>query len=151
MSSTTLEACTCANTPLFSLNGREFRAKVVNVYDGDTITCVIELFPDRFFQFKFRLLAIDTPEMVGEHSASAVVARNRVIQLITKTDTTQEYMHMRAKDIRRFFSNHNYYVHVKCHHFDKYGRVLAEVYADDNLDESINRMLVSENLAVNYG
>ena len=37
------------NTPLFSLNGKTFTAKVVDVYDGDTITVVFKVFNQYLF------------------------------------------------------------------------------------------------------
>ena len=37
-------------------------AKIVNVYDGDTCTCLFELKNGVYFQTKIRLYGIDTPE-----------------------------------------------------------------------------------------
>ena len=48
--------------PLFSLVGQEHNAKVVDVYDGDSIKIVIKL-SGTFQKFNCRLADIDTPEL----------------------------------------------------------------------------------------
>lgn len=144
-----LENCTCYNTPPFSLSGNIYRGKVSSIYDGDTMTCIIEMFTDRFYQMKCRLQGIDTPEMIGSDHVQAVIARNRVIQLIANMDAGNMSRNM----IKEFFNTHNFYVVLKCGNFDKYGRLLAEVYTEDNYKnegESINQILLNENLAIAY-
>ena len=46
-------------TKTFSLKNTECYARVVQIYDGDTITAVIPLF-DNFYKFSIRLNGIDT-------------------------------------------------------------------------------------------
>ena len=50
------------SAPLFSLNGQIFNAKVVDVYDGDTITCVFKLYGN-YYKWKCRISHVDTPEI----------------------------------------------------------------------------------------
>ena len=50
------------NTPLFSLNGKTFTAKVVDVYDGDTITVVFKVF-NQYYKWNCRIMHVDTPEI----------------------------------------------------------------------------------------
>ena len=60
-----MESHTIHNTTPFSLSGKVVRSRVVDIYDGDTITIVAESSPRQFHQFKIRLMHIDTPEMRG--------------------------------------------------------------------------------------
>ena len=50
------------NTKLYSLEGRKFRAKVVDIYDGDTITVVFKL-NGHYVKYKVRMYGYDSPEM----------------------------------------------------------------------------------------
>ena len=49
-------------TPLAKAFPRQCKARVVSVYDGDTITIIMR-FRWKSFQFKCRLMGIDTPEL----------------------------------------------------------------------------------------
>jgi len=143
---TMLQAHNCYNTSPFTLSGRTEVARVVDVYDGDTITAIIELYPTNFCQFKFRLANIDTPEMLGGRRHEATLARNRTIFLITGQDVGK----MSRSEIKEFLNNNMFFVHIKCMQFEKYGRVLAHVYPYGNMDVSINETLVAEGHAQSY-
>lgn len=146
---TSLDTCNCYNTSFFSLNGMTFRAKVAGVYDGDTLTGIIEIFPGQFCQVKFRLLGIDTPELIGERHDLGIKARDRVLNIITG----EKLDNITRKDLKEYLNTHNFYVYVKCGQFEKYGRCLAEVYTEEahaNNTESINAILVKEELAIPY-
>ncbi len=61
----------------------EYRAKVTGVYDGDTITCDIDLgFYCWLKNQKIRLVGIDTPEIRGSERARGLLARNKLRELI---------------------------------------------------------------------
>ena len=47
---------------LFSLEGQEHLAKVVDVYDGDTIKCVFPIH-NKLYRWNCRLSGVDTPEI----------------------------------------------------------------------------------------
>jgi endonuclease YncB( thermonuclease family) len=107
------------------------------------------MFPEKFFQIKCRLSEIDTPEIIGESHTQALVARNRVIQLIANIDAHN----MKRNDVKEFFNTNNFYVYLKCGSFDKYGRLLVKAYTEHdflNEGECINKILLSENLAIPY-
>jgi len=95
----------------FSYNDRSFTAKVVSVYDGDTMTVVFRNY-GRLEQHNVRLLGIDTPEMKPPldmeyralHIQKAVRARDALMGLVEGK-----------------------LVHIKCGKFDKYGRILVKV------------------------
>lgn len=106
----------------------KYNAKVIKVYDGDTITLEVDL----GFQFKFtnsfRLLRINCPEVRGETRTDGLKSRDRVRELILDKNIIIET----TKDSQ-----------------EKYGRYLAEVFVDINgVLTNINDLLVEEGLAI---
>lgn len=135
-----------SRTPEFSLTGQELYGRVVEVYDGDTIKIVLPVF-GHYFKFSARLLGIDTCEMKSKHNGTrdlALRARNRVFELITnyRCDPT-----WKKKDVIEFLDKHPCVIRVKCHHFDKYGRVMIECFTHER---SISDILIEEKLAYAY-
>lgn len=62
-----------------------YKAKIVDVYDGDTCTADVDLGFTVHVEVKFRLLGINTPELKGgtPHSrAAGIAARDRLRQLV---------------------------------------------------------------------
>lgn len=60
-------------------------ARVISVYDGDTITVVAEPWPGHFVETRVRLAGVDTPEIRGRCEAEedlALVARGRLVELV---------------------------------------------------------------------
>lgn len=104
---------------------------VIKVYDGDTITVAAKL-PMKnspIYRFQVRLDGIDTPERKGkgvtkEEKEMAEEAKNALTIKIYKKNVI-------LKDIKK----------------EKYGRLLAKVFCDD---ECLNDWLVSERYAVKY-
>ncbi len=94
-------------TPLFSLEGQTMIAKVVKVYDADTIHIVLPLF-DKLMKFKTRFIGIDSAEIKSKDLAEKAHARN-------SRDI------LKAKILNRL-------VKVECGEFDKYGRLLVKVF-----------------------
>ena len=140
------------NTNEFSLKDKYIEARVVDIYDGDTITCVIHLF-DQYYRFNVRLCDIDTCEMKSHEPQAkelAYQARSRLIELITNKKVDAE----KRKDVRKIVNESVYLVHLLCGEFDKYGRLLGWVfeYQTQNPDrfESYNHLLVKEKLAYFY-
>ena len=100
--------------PFFSLNGTECDAKIVSCYDGDTVHAVMEVF-GKLFKFHCRLNGIDTPELKTRNmkeKAHAVTARDALSNMI---------LHK--------------IVRLKCKKFDKYGRLLIDIYLPDTRDD----------------
>lgn len=105
----------------------EYRAYVISVYDGDTITVDIDLgFGVWLKKQKIRLARIDTPEIKGDERAMGLIARDRVRELIMDKDVT-----IRTKKDKK----------------GKYGRWIAEVIYDNI---NLNDQLLQENLAKQY-
>jgi endonuclease YncB( thermonuclease family) len=138
------------DTPYFSMSGVKTYARVCDVYDGDTITIVIE-FNGIFLKFKTRLMGIDTCEIKsknGENKSLALKARNRLIEMLTQKTLPAEASN--KKSIAQLFEEEVYLVWVHCYDFDKYGRLLADCYECQSNDISLSDMLIKENLAYGY-
>lgn len=124
----TLNDCTKANTPRFTIEG-EFDMKVEKVYDGDSITGIFALM-GTYYRFSIRLTGIDTPELRGgsvEEKKQGLIARNFLKDLILgKT------------------------IFLVCTGLDKYGRVLGTLYLNKGDKQSINDLMISEGYAYAY-
>jgi micrococcal nuclease len=99
-------------TPKWSFKGKKVKAKCVKVYDGDTATFVF--IPHKGSDpcsFSCRFLGYDSPEIkskIIEEKELAVKARDYLSSLIL-----------------------NQIVDLELNEFDKYGRILVNVYLPD--------------------
>lgn len=114
------------NTPKFSLDGRTFEAKVVSVYDGDTVNLVFELFGE-LHRWSCRLNHIDTPEL-------------------RTSNESEKSLGLKVRDVLRD-KILNEMVTIQCSEFDKYGRLLVSI-VHDGLD--VNEWLIEQNYAKRY-
>lgn len=130
------------DAPDFNMYSKKIiKARVVDVYDGDTITCIVK--KGDFVKIKCRLLGIDTPEMRGGN------------------DETKKLAH----EARDFLSDLvlNKIVYLYCDKNDKYGRVLVvlfksnptpfykrSVYDEKYFEQSVNKIILNNNLGVSY-
>jgi len=101
----------------YALDGRTFKAHVVNVYDGDTCTVKFNPWPadshSREWEFKVRLLGYDSEEIRQprnlsnreELKAKGISDKQALVDLIDDQE-----------------------VIIKCSKFDNFGRILANVY-----------------------
>jgi endonuclease YncB( thermonuclease family) len=141
----------------FSLKNKEFICKVVDIYDGDT--CKIIFYDNSsqsFIKYNCRLIGIDTPEIkplkTKENRESEITkakqCRNKLISLCCKHENVNEENY---KDV---LSNHGNLVKIICHDFDKYGRLLVEIFSitEDNNEKNIsfNDILINDGLAKAY-
>ena len=138
------------DTPIFSMNGMNTFARVVNVIDGDTLSLVIPLF-DKYFKFNVRINGIDTCEIHSndiEIKDKGLKAKYRVIEMLSKKDV-KDVLCISRKQIIEIFNNIICIVWIECLEFDKYGRLLANIFFD-NKTTSIADILISEKLAYKY-
>lgn len=102
--------------------------KVIKVYDGDTITIATKLpYDDFFYKFSVRLRGIDCPEIRSKdknEKLCASCARQFLAGLILNSVVT-------LKDID----------------YDKYGRILANVYLEES---NISELMIKEKVAIPY-
>lgn len=143
------------NTENFSLKDRCVKCRVVDIYDGDTCTCVIP-FNGNFYKFIIRLADIDTCELKSTNMAvkeHAYKARLRLYRLITK-DMSNIELNISRKELRKKLNANVYIVNLKCGDFEKYGRLLGWIYDINmtkyNYDTTYNNILVQEKLATLY-
>ena len=114
--------------PEFSLKDTTKQAKVVSVYDGDTVKIVFPL-QEKLYKWNCRLAGVDTPEL-----------RTR-----NKLEKAHGYL-VRDKLREKIL---NKVVTVKCFEFDKYGRLLISIYCDDD-NVSVNKWLIDNDYAFKY-
>ena len=117
------------NVPLFSLEGIFCECKVVDVYDGDTCKVVFPLH-DKLYRWNVRLDGYDTPEM-----------RPR------KNKPNREQEIAAAKEAKKFLKDlvmksPEQLVYIKCKEFDKYGRLLADLFVCQDDKCSVNQMMI---------
>lgn len=142
--------------PEFSLKGYALWARVVAVYDGDTMTCVLPLFGN-YYKFPVRMNGIDTCEIkskLEENKKKAVRARNQVLQWIMTDKVISQTESYTKKQIDELLASDVYLVYLECDSFDKYGRLLANVFASKeevfDVANSFSEKLVACGLAYRY-
>ena len=149
-----LEDCT-KDTPEFSLCGMTLSGKVVEMYDADTCKIALPL-QNTFYKFTCRLDGIDTPEIKPRKDKPnreqeivwAKKARNELLSLVC--DTKIDNLEIKKEEIINILQNNKKIVKVNCLQFDKYGRLLVELYNKENDTKSFNDILVEKQLAVKY-
>ena len=163
--SITLENCT-KETPEFTLCGQTLQGKVVELYDADTCKIVLPVM-GTFFKFICRLSGIDTPEMKPRKDKPnrdneilwAKRARSELLKLIcppTGGDSVFDNLDIKKDEIITHLQNNKNLITVRCMEFDKYGRLLVELFStasstDLNSElKSFNQILVEKNMAVGY-
>ena len=137
------------NTPLFSFNGVNGMSRVVDITDGDTIKAIIN-FKDEYYKIIVRLNNIDTCETKSkceENKNLGVNAKKRLYNLITNKSIDNND----KKLIKKELNDNCYLIYLKCYEFDKYGRVLGDIYKNKDDDVSFSSILINEKLAYIYG
>jgi len=152
-----LENINADDIDLFSLNGQTYLGKVVEMYDGDTCKIVLAI-NNNLQKFNCRLLGLDTPEMKPPidkpnrdiEILNAHKCRNRLLQLTT-TCSCQIDSILKKPEIKTLLKSNKLILMVKCHEFDKYGRLLVELVSiSDETNKTINQILVEEKYAKAY-
>ncbi|UAB75936.1 thermonuclease family protein [Mesoflavibacter sp. SCSIO 43206] len=104
-----------------------YKAKIIDVYDGDTVTAMVDLGFLHFQEMKLRLYGIDTPELRGEEREQGIIVR----------DILREMMLGKEVTIRSYKDKQG-----------KYGRYLANIILEDGLE--VNQWLVDNGHAKEY-
>ena len=137
------------DTPYFSLDGVKDYARVIEVYDGDTMTIVMNI-NGSFLKFKARLVGIDTCEIRSKNSKNrelAVKAKNRLIQLVSGRQFDDS---SKKKDVSSFLDDDVFLIWVHCFEFDKYGRILVDCFDAPTSSKSFSNILITERLGYHY-
>jgi endonuclease YncB( thermonuclease family) len=124
------------NIPNFPFK-EEYYARVLSVYDGDTITIAF-LHDNTIFKYKLRINGIDTPEIRGkdkyspEYIKKGIEARNFSRMFLLNEDLSP---------LNKLFK-------VKIKDYDKYGgRIIGDIYINDEL---LSNLLIENKYAVKY-
>jgi|UniRef100_A0A6C0I740 endonuclease YncB( thermonuclease family) len=141
-------------TPSFSLNGQKMWGRVVSLYDGDTLTIALNVFTG-IYKFSVRMSGIDTCEIKSKNDKNkemACNARSRLLSLVTGKDVSEMTPLNDRKKINLYLNKGMYFVWVECQDFDKYGRLLANIYKDENdqPENSFSAILIRDKLAYEY-
>jgi micrococcal nuclease len=119
-----------SKTNKFSLKGYKTYAKCVSVYDGDTIHVVFKM-PNHneCYKWVIRVNGVDTPEL----------------------RTRNKYEKQLGYKARDFLSNLilDKIIILECLDFDKYGRLLGEIYSECN-EKSISNQMIEQGHAKAY-
>ena len=121
----------------FSLKGQRYLAKVVDVYDGDTITVLLR-YRLKTHKFKVRMYGYDSPEMRPPRDdpnrynikEAAVQAKIKLSEMINQK-----------------------IVELDCGGFDKYGRLLATVHLRENCCKTsidVNQWMIRNGYGYKY-
>jgi endonuclease YncB( thermonuclease family) len=122
-----LRNCTIENTPEFTLKGLNIKAKVVEVYDGDTITLAFK-FDKSYYRKRCRLHGVDCAELMSRDMEEKKVAISTKLYV-------QNLVLDKLVEVR--FDNKD----------DKYGRLLGSIFIGK---DSIADLLVAKGLAYKY-
>jgi len=123
--------CTKENTRDYCFKDQVKQCKVLDIYDGDTITIAIKL-ENIIFKRKVRMYGYDSPEM---RPSKKLENRDEIKKnaLISKQILCDKIL--------------NKIVNIKILGFDKYGRILGIIYYEN---EDINDFMVKNNYGYSY-
>lgn len=112
---------------LFTLKDKYY-AKVIECYDGDTITCILK-FDTKFYKFKVRINGYDAPEMKPKK---------------TIPEDTRKKIKAAACAVKKELENLilNKVIILHCEGFDKYGRILGTIKLNINDENTINDIMI---------
>lgn len=133
-----LDALSSCNqsTPFFQIINESHPAKVVKCYDGDTVHCVFK-FNGNYYKFRIRLCGYNSPEL----RPSKKIPKEQRNEIIRKAKLAK----LRLKDLCL-----NKIVHLECHGFDNFGRILGVLKLNFDDDLSINQVMLAEGHGVEF-
>lgn len=111
---------------IFTLNGYSTMCRVIDVYDGDTCTVMFE-WEGKMRKFKCRCNGYDSPEMKPRLNIE-----NRADIIVNAKLAKQRLQELTKKCVR-----------IDCLQFDKYGRLLGDLYIY-RTNEHINQIMIDE-------
>ena len=120
----------------FSLEGQTKLCKVVSVYDGDTCNVVFDN-NGVINRWNVRMNGYDTPEM---RPSKKLPNRDEIKQKAIK-----------SRDfLKSLIFNEDQLVYIKCGEFDKYGRLLGDIYINENDEDSVNSLMIKTGHGYEY-
>mgnify|MGYP001080704049 CR=1 FL=1 len=110
-----------------------YRAEVISVYDGDTMTLMIDMGMKHFARVKIRMIGIDTPEIRTKDAEEKVRGYEARDYLRSRVEGKKVIVHTQKKG--------------------KFGRWLGVLWADEGqeeLGESLNDEMIRMGHAKSY-
>lgn len=110
----------------------EYRAKVIDVYDGDTLTAQVDLGFHATMTIKVRLLGINAPEVRGETKPEGLKSKQFLSDLVL---------------------NKSVVIFTRKDKQEKYGRWLGEIFLQELDSEelvNVNKKMVNNGFAIPY-
>lgn len=135
-----------SNTPEFTFRSKTFLSKILDIYDGDTITITIKI-DGEYNRINCRLNGIDTPEMKSQDNEEKIAAQLSQKHLIFLLTEQKISIGPPRELVRNVCGEINSIVTIKCFDFDKYGRLLVEVWKNGIC---INDKMVEDGFAYKY-
>lgn len=139
--------------------GLQTPARLLDIIDGDTIICVVPTL-GHFLKFHIRLNGIDTCEIKSkdpEIKEKAMEARQYLIDALCGDKRDHQFDPSAAhsqqrKDLQHHLEDNCVLVYLHCNQFDKYGRLLADVFriSDTAKQRSLSTELIDCHLAYAY-
>jgi len=130
------------------LQGR-FKARLQDLYDGDTMTIVVALDPTRpehYESLVIRAMGMDCPELKGVTKEAGTAAKNEALRFLGASGVIG--LPARGKT-RSWFSENPTFIEVEFVPVkEKWGRYLANIY--NSKREKLSEHLISKNLAKPY-
>lgn len=113
-----------------NLKNYETYAKCLRIVDGDT--CVVAFFKNgELHKYKCRLSGIDTAEINSDSPEEKFVGELAIKRV-------QDFMGKKMM------------IYIRCHNWDKYGRLLIDIYKNDKKKLLLNHILIKDGLAYEY-
>lgn len=135
------------NTNQFTLNGTSLTGRLVDIIDGDSLVIILKVFGN-YYKYNVRIMGIDTCEIKSknqENKRLALEARCELLRLIT--NDSSHISSLSKNEIRKILDTNLFLVDLECYDFDKYGRLLADIYFNNI---SLSKHLLDNKLAYVY-
>jgi endonuclease YncB( thermonuclease family) len=123
-------------TQKYTLDGCFKLCKVVDVYDGDSCRVVFNN-NGIINKWNIRMNGYDSPEM---RPSKSIPNRD---EIKVKAKKARDYL-------KSLVCNDEQLVYIKCGEFDKYGRLLGEIYINQTDEVSVNKLMVENGYAYEY-
>ena len=139
---------------LFSLEGNNVSAKVVQVYDGDTCDLVFN-YRGEIVRYNCRLEDIDTAEL-GKNDAKgrdAKIARDFLAWLCTGNKAEEfddKWAAWTETELQEWLNDSNKLVYAELGGFGDFGRLLVTLKRAKNANNTFNQLLLDEEYATEY-
>lgn len=133
----------------FNFEGLECPVKIVDIYDGDTISVIFH-YRNQYYKYRCRLRRINSDELhlIVKRENDTKLANQARIKLAEKILGCDVDLECKRSQLREMLSNHTSLNYCKFYDFDKYGRLLIELYETEEChSQNLNDFLINHGLA----